>query len=117
MRRFFVRARSCGHVKVVYCDHCQDVSLKARLERDVCTRCGRSARPVPYSRPWQYYASSGILLAIVAVLLLLPIPSLFDRIAILLAGFALALGLTAWSMRSLRSRVLRHVQAAKEAEP
>ena len=104
-------------MKVVYCDHCKDVSIKSRLEKDVCNRCGRGAVLVPYSRPWQYYASSAVLLGITLILLLYPLPGLIDRLAILFVGVAVALGLTAWSMRSLRERVIRKIQAGKETDP
>jgi len=117
VRRFFQIPDGCAIVKVVYCDHCQDVSIKSRLEKDVCNRCGRGAVLVPYSRPWQYYASSGVLLGITVILLAVPLPDLLDRIVILLAGVAVALALTAWSLRSLRERAIRKARARKEAEP
>lgn len=104
-------------MKVVYCDHCQDISIKSRLEKDVCNHCGRGAVLVPYSRPWQYYASSGVLLGITVILLVFPFPNLVDRIVVLLAGVAIAVALTAWSLRSLRERAIRKARAQKEAEP
>ena len=104
-------------MKVVYCDQCKDVSIKSRLEKDVCNRCGRGAVLVPYSRPWQYYVSSAVLLGITLILILYPFQSLIDRLAILFAGVAIALGLTAWSIRSLRERVIRKIQAGKETDP
>ena len=103
-------------MKVVYCDQCKDISIKSRLEEDKCDRCGRPARPVPYARPWQYYASSGILLAATAVLLLYPIPNLLVRLAVIGVALVIALALSSWSIRSLRTRILKRIHEAAEAE-
>ena len=111
-----MRAGRCGRVKVVYCDHCKDISIKSRLEKDACTTCGRAARPVPYSRPWQYYAGSGILLAATGVLVLAPIPEILIRLAIFGIAAVSALGLTSWSIQVMRARVLRSVQETKQPE-
>ena len=103
-------------MKVVYCNHCKDISIKSRLEKDTCNFCGLVARRVPYSRPWQYYASSGILLATTAALILVPIPDILVRVAILAVGLVIALGLSSWSTRSIRARVLKRVQEAADVE-
>ncbi len=103
-------------MKVVYCDRCKDISIKSRLEKDTCNLCGRPARPVPYSRPWQYYASSGILLVTTAVLILSPIPDIVVRAGILAVALVIALALSSWSIRSMRARILKRVQGASDGE-
>lgn len=102
-------------LKIVYCDHCKDISIKSRLERDTCTTCGRVARTVPVSRPWQYYAGSGILIAASALLIVLPIADLAVRLALLGVAVVFALLFSSWSIAAMRSRVLRSV-AREEAE-
>jgi Flp pilus assembly protein TadB len=106
-------------VKILYCDDCKDISIKSRLEEDKCNRCGRPARPVPYSRPWQFYASSGILLAAAAVLFLYPIQDILVRLEVFGVALVIVLALSSWSIRSLRSRILKRVQQAPvvEAKP
>ena len=115
-RRFFSRSARCGRVKVVYCDHCKDISIKSRLEGDMCNSCGRSARPVPYSRPWQYYASSVVLLVATALAILVPIPDLLARVGVLAIALAIALALSSWFLRSLRARILNQVRRKEERE-
>jgi uncharacterized paraquat-inducible protein A len=102
-------------LKIVYCDHCKDISIKSRLEKETCTTCGRAARLVPYSRPWQYYAGSAILIATAALLILLPIPDLAVRLAILGVAVVFALLFSSWSITAMRTRVLRSV-AREESE-
>jgi hypothetical protein len=96
-------------MKVVYCDRCKDISIRSRLERDACSRCGGVAQIVPYSRPWQSYASSAILLATAALLIVLPIPDLGTRLAILGVAVVVALVLSSWAIAAIRTRVLRSV--------
>jgi Flp pilus assembly protein TadB len=103
-------------VKVVYCDQCKDISIKSRFEDDKCNRCGRPARLIPYARPWQYYLSSGILLAATAVLLLYPIPDILARLGVFGVALAIVLALSAWSIRTQRSRILKRVQQAADRE-
>ena len=115
-RRFLPRSARCGRVKVVYCDHCKDISIKSRLEGDVCNACGRSARPVPYSRPWQYYASSVVLLVATALAILVPIPDLLARVGVLAVTLAIAFALSSWFLKSLRARILNQVRRTEEPE-
>jgi F0F1-type ATP synthase membrane subunit c/vacuolar-type H+-ATPase subunit K len=96
-------------MRVVYCDVCEDVSIKSRLERDVCRSCGRIGRAVPYSRPWQSYAGSGVLLAAAALLIVLPIDNLAIRLAVFGAGIAVALVLSSWSIAAIRRKILQAV--------
>lgn len=103
-------------MKVVYCDDCNDISIKSRLEEDRCNRCGRGARRVPYGRPWQYYAGSGILLAASAFLLLVQIPNIVVRVAIIGLALVAALALSTWSIRSMRARILKRVHETSDAE-
>ncbi len=103
-------------MRVVYCDQCKDISIKSRFEKDTCSSCGRAARLVPYSRPWQYYASSVLLFATAVGLLLAPIPDLLVRAGIFAAALAVALVLSSWSIRSMRARILKRVREAAELE-
>ena len=103
-------------MKVLYCDHCKDISIKSRLETDTCTSCGRAARSVPYSRPWQYFAGSGILLVATAVLILAPIADLLFRLVIFGVALAVALVFSSWSIQEMRSRILRTMQEAQSRE-
>ena len=108
----FSRGTSHRFVKVVYCDHCADVSIKSRFENDTCTTCGRVARVVPHTRPWQYFASTAILLTATAVLILGPTADWTIRLAIFGSAFAVALLLSVWSIQSMRSRILRMARGA-----
>ena len=103
-------------MKVVYCDRCNDISIKSRLEEDTCNQCGRPARRVPYARPWQYYASSGMLLAATAFVLLVQIPNLLLRLAIIGVALVISIGLSSWSVKSMRARILKRVHDAAEVE-
>jgi uncharacterized paraquat-inducible protein A len=96
-------------MKVVYCDRCKDISIRSRLERDACGTCGRVARIIPYSRPWQSYASSAILLATAALLIVLPISDLGTRLAILGVAVVIALLFSSWALAAIRTRVRRSV--------
>ena len=115
-RRFLPRSARCGRVKVVYCDDCKDISIKSRFEGDMCNSCGRSARPVPYSRPWQYYASSVVLLVATALAILVPILDFLARVGVLAVALAIALALSSWFIRSLRARILDQVHSTGEPE-
>ena len=101
-------------MKVVYCDRCEDVWIKSRLEPNTCNSCGRAARPIRYSRPWQYYASTAVLLAATAILIATPIPDLFVRVGILAVAITVAVALSSWSIRLMRVRILKRVQEAGE---
>ena len=103
-------------MKVLYCDHCKDISIKSRLEMDTCTSCGRAARVVPYSRPWQYFAGSGILLVATAVLILAPIADLLVRLAVFGVALAGALVFSSWSIQEMRTRILRTLHEAQSPE-
>ena len=103
-------------MKVVYCDHCTDISIKSRLEGDVCNACAGSARPVPYSRPWQYYRSSVVLLVATSLAILVPIPDLLARVGVLAVTLAIAFALSSWFIRSLRARILNQVRRTEEPE-
>ena len=111
-RRYFVRRMCFGSMKVVYCDHCADISIKSRFENDACTSCGRDARVVPHTRPWQYFASTAILLTATAVLVLGPTADWTVRVAIFGSAFAVALLLSVWSITTMRSRILQRARAA-----
>lgn len=103
-------------MRVVYCDHCKDISIKARLEKETCTTCGRVARRIPYSRPWQYYASTGTLVSATAVLVLVPIPDLLIRLTILGLALAITLVFASWSIAAIRAKILRTVKEAEQRE-
>ncbi len=103
-------------MKVVYCDACKDISIKSRLEPDTCNTCGGPARRVPYSRPWQYYVSSVLLLAATAILVLAPIPNLWLRAGLVGAAVVVAFAFSSWSLRSMRARVLKNVRETAETE-
>src|SRR5207249_11941288 len=96
-----------GSMKVVYCDHCADISIKSRLENDACTSCGRDSRVVPHTRPWHYFASTTILLTATAVLVLRPTADWSGRVAIFGSAFAVALLLSVWSFTTMLSRILQ----------
>lgn len=100
-------------MRVVYCRSCREVSTKSRFERDTCNRCGRDAVPVRTRRPWQYYASSAVILVAAAYLFLVDLPDLLPRLAIFVAALAIAVALSAWSLRSLRARVRESMEDAE----
>ena len=103
-------------MKVVYCEACKDISIKSRREEDLCNNCGGQARPVSYRRPWQYYAGSIVLVATTIVLILLPIPDFFIRLAILGVAVAIAIVFSSWSIAAIRASILRTVDEVKQRE-
>ncbi len=103
-------------MKIVYCDVCQDISILSNLEKDRCSRCGRPAQRVPYTRSWHYYATAGILLATAIFLWVLPPPDFSTRLVILGVALAVTIGLTSWSMHTMRDRIIKRVRAAKTAQ-
>jgi len=103
-------------VKVVYCGACKDISIKSRREEDTCNTCGREARPVSYRRPWQYYAGSVVLVAATILLILLPIPDFFIRLAILGVAVAIAIVFSTWSIAAIRASILRTANEAEQRE-
>jgi hypothetical protein len=66
--------------------------------------------------PWQSYASSTILLIATGVLLLGPTMDWPPRLVIILAALATAYGLSSWSMRLARARILHEVELRNLAE-
>ena len=95
-------------VRVVFCPSCQKVSVLTRLEPEVCPRCGARVLSSKSRRPWQYYASAGVLVAATAYIILGD-PTLLLRWAVFLAAVGLAAGLAVWSSRSLRARVMEEM--------
>ena len=57
-------------VKFVYCPSCGQVSMLARLEREVCQNCRKDARVVRVRYPWQTLVGIAIILAGTAFLIL-----------------------------------------------
>ncbi len=103
-------------VRIVYCHACGAVSTNIFGENDVCTSCGSRAERMEYHRPWQYYASSAILLAAAALFAWGPFQDLLVRALIFLAVFMVAIFLSHWGMQRTRRRVLDEVARRKAAE-
>ena len=100
--------------KYVYCAACDTVSFLATLERDVCQNCGKTAVPVPVSRPWQQWAGGIVIVAGAIVLFFVTIPDLWVRLAILAPFLVAGLGLSTWGVRATKERVRREARAARE---
>ncbi len=103
-------------VRIVYCHACGTVSTNTIGENDVCTRCGAKAERMPYRRPWQYYASSAILLVAAAVFLWGPFNELSTRALIFVGVLVVAVALSNWGMSETRRKVLEEVAKRKAAE-
>lgn len=71
---------------------------------------------MPYRRPWQYYASSVILLAAAAAFLWGPFEDLLTRAAIFLVVLAVSVVLSNWGLKDTRRRVLEEIAKRKAAE-
>lgn len=85
-------------------------------ERDVCTSCGSPAERMDYRRPWQYWASSAILLAAAVVFVWGPVEDLIFRILLFVGVLAVSVYLSNWGVRDTRRRVLREIARRKAAE-
>ncbi len=103
-------------VRVVYCHACGSVSTNVWGEREICTRCGHSAEPMTYRRPWQSYASAGILLAAAALFLFGPIQDGLLRGLIFIGVLAVAVALSSWGLEAVRKQVLGTIAARSAAE-
>ena len=103
-------------MRIVYCHSCGTVSTNTWGENDVCTRCGMPAERMPYRRPWQYYASSVILLAAAVVFLWGPFQDLATRLVIFLGVLVVSVALSNWGMRDTKQKVLDEVAKRKAAE-
>ena len=71
---------------------------------------------MPYHRPWQYYASSAILLAAAGIFVWGPISDIVTRALIFLGVLVVAVALSNWGMSDTRRRVLEEIAKRKAAE-
>ncbi len=85
-------------------------------ETDICTTCGAHAERMPYHRPWQYWASSAILLAAAVFFVVEDALDLVLRAVIFLAVLAAAMAVSNWGMQDTKRRILREVAKRKAAE-
>ncbi len=105
-----------GDVRLVYCHQCGAVTTNVIGERDVCTACGAKAERMESRRPWQYYASSVILLAAAGFFVWGPIQDTVVRTVLFFLVLAGAYALSSWGMSQARSRVLKEIARRKAAE-
>ncbi len=103
-------------MRIVYCNACGTVSTNTWGEYDICTRCGARAERMPYHRPWQYYASSVILLAAAALFIWGPFDDILIRGLIFLVVLVIAVALSNWGMSDTRRHVLEEIAKRKAAE-
>lgn len=103
-------------MRVVYCRACGSVSTNVLGEREICTRCGRSAEPVAARRPWQSYLSSALLLGAAALFLFGPIQDTILRVLIFFGVMAVSVALASWGLGAIRKKVLADVAAKATAE-
>ncbi len=103
-------------MRIVYCHNCGAVSTNTYGEYDVCTSCGSHAERMEYRRPWQYWASSAILLAATVAFVWGPFPDLVTRVLLFIGVLIVAVFLSNWGMQDTRRRVLAEVARRKAAE-
>ncbi len=102
-------------MRIVYCHSCGAVSTNTFGENDVCTSCGSHAERMDYHRPWQYWASSAILLAAAVVFVWAPL-DVTARAVIFIGVLIVSVMLSNWGMQNTRRRVLAEVARRKAAE-
>ncbi len=85
-------------------------------ENDICTVCGAHAERMSYHRPWQYYASSGILLAAAVFFVVEESLDLVVRALIFFVVLVAAMAVSNWGMKDTKRRVLQEVAKRKAAE-
>ena len=101
---------------MVYCHVCGAVSTNVWSEHDICTSCGSHAERMEFHRPWQYYASSAMLLAAAAFFVWGPITDLTTRAVILIAVILASYALSNWGMDQSRARIRKLIADRKAAE-
>ncbi len=102
-------------MKLVYCHTCGAVTTNVIGEHNVCTACGAPAEPMESRRPWQYWASSAILLIAAAFFVWGPITDLVVRGVIFFVVLVVAYALSTWGMKQARQRVLQEIAKRKAA--
>ncbi len=103
-------------VRLVYCHQCGAVTTNVIGEHDVCTACGAKAERMDSHRPWQYYASSVILLAAAGFFVWGPIQDTLVRTVLFLIVLAGSYALSSWGMSQARSRVRKEIARRKAQE-
>lgn len=103
-------------MRIVYCHACGAVSTNTWGEYDICTHCGARAERMPFRRPWQYYASSVLLLGAAALFVWGPFDDIVIRGVIFLAVLIVCVALSNWGLNSTRRRVLEEVARRKAEE-
>jgi hypothetical protein len=87
--------------------------MASSLEPESCPRCGHAVFRSSVGRPWQYYAN-GVLLLAAAVYFVAASPGDAIRWAIFVSALVLASGLSLWSLRTIRKKVLREMSTLGE---
>ncbi len=105
-------------MRYVYCADCDRISTNVWTERDVCAYCRRAGVEIVAGRPWQYYASTGILLAAAIVLFVGPLEDTVQRWGLFLAALVVSFAISNWGVHQTRTRLLAqaHAQAAAERQ-
>jgi hypothetical protein len=103
-------------VRFVYCHACGSVSTNVIGEHDICTVCGAHAERMGSSRPWQYYASSAMLLAAAAFFVWGPIQDTVLRALLFFVVLVASYAVSSWGMKQARQKVLNEVARRKAAE-
>lgn len=109
------RTVACA-VRLVYCHQCGAVTTNVIGEHDVCTACGAKAERMDSHRPWQYYASSVILLAAAGFFVWGPIQDTVVRTVLFFLVLAGSYALSSWGMSQARNRVRQEIAKRKAAE-
>lgn len=103
-------------VRLVYCHVCGAVTTNVIGEHDVCTACGAKAERMESHRPWQYYASSVILLAAAGFFVWGPIQDTLVRGVLFALVVVGAYALSNWGMSQARKRIQKEIARRKAAE-
>ncbi len=103
-------------MRYIYCHECGNVSTNIWVEKDVCRYCGHSAERMALGRPWQSYVSSAVLVLVAGLFLFGPLMDTLLRLVLFIAALVVAFGLSSWSTKVAKERVLRQVAMRKAAE-
>lgn len=103
-------------MRLVYCHACGSVSTNVFGENDVCNVCGSKAERMVFHRPWQYWASSALLLGAAALFVWGPFEDILVRGLIFLVVMVISFALSSWGMSQARQRVLQEIARRKAAE-
>lgn len=82
----------------------------------MCTHCGHSAEPMALGRTWQSCVSSATLVIAAGILSLGPLTDALLRTVLVIAALVVAFGLSSWSLRVSKERILRQIAMRKRAE-